>query len=241
MDRPTLEILNTPHDAADAAATHLARWIDEARRTAGQVHVALAGGLTPRDTYRRLVGLIDDWQGVHLWFGDERLVPATDHDSNAWMARGSLIAPAAVPDGQVHEVRTELGLAEAVADYTARLRSALPEDDAGRPVFDVVMLGLGEDGHVASLFPGSPYLDDRLSVCVGVDDAPKPPPERISLGLGTIDAARHRLVLTVGAAKAHAVRHVTQGAPDPRWPASLLQTRGTVYVVDEAAASSLAA
>ncbi len=239
MDAPTLQILQTADAAAEAAADHLTRWIEEVRAASGRVHLALTGGLTPRDAYARLVHEITDWSDIHLWFGDERLVPPTSQDSNAWMARGTLIDPAGVPDSQVHQVRTELELADAVNDYTARLRSALPEDEAGRPVFDIVMLGLGEDGHIASLFPARPQLEDLESVCVGIADSPKPPPERVSLGLATINAAHRRLVLTAGSAKAEAVRHATQGTPDPLWPASLLEPRRTVYVVDEAAAADI--
>jgi len=239
MPAPTLQILETADAAATIAADHLVRWITDARARSGGAHVALTGGLTPRDAYRHLAEVMDDWTGVHLWFGDERLVPITHQDANAWMVHGSLVEPAGIPDAQVHTVRTELGLDGAAADYTARVRSALPQNRAGIPVFDIVLLGLGEDGHIASLFPRHPRLNDRTSVAVAVDDSPKPPPERISLSLGVINAAHQRMVLTTGTAKADAVSH-GMGAPDPNWPVSLLDPHRTVFVVDDAAATAIA-
>ncbi len=232
---PTLTILPTPADASARAAALLARWIGQDRSESRAVHVALAGGSTPADTYRTLATLLDDWSGVHLWFGDERLVPADDPQSNAKMVRDALTGPANLPETQLHLVPTGRDADAAAAAYGAELAGALPNLAPGVPVFDIVMLGLGEDGHVASLFPDAPGLTST-AVCVSVTDAPKPPPSRVSLTLRTINAARRRLILATGETKRAALATALAGT-DPHVPASLIRPERTTIVTDRAAAA----
>lgn len=234
---PRLIIAPTPTDAAVAAAGLLADLIAERQRT-GAVHIALAGGSTPRQTYDVLSSLIDDWHGVHLWFGDERVVATDDPDANASMVEESLISRVDLTADQVHVVPTALGATAACAAYDAELIRTLPPDERGTPVLDIAFLGLGEDGHTASLFPGAPGLSQAGSSCVVVSDAPKPPPVRISLTMAVLAAARARIVLATGAAKAAAVAAALEG-PDPRIPASLLPSAHTTFVLDAAAAGGI--
>jgi 6-phosphogluconolactonase len=206
--------------AAEYAARRIAELIRAAKDARGQAHVALAGGSTPRAAYELLGALVGDWDGVHLWFGDERCVEPNDQEANVRMVRESLHAPGAVE----HRIFGELGPDEAAARY---------EDELGDTVLDIALLGLGPDGHTASLFPGNPALDAR-GVAVGVRDAPKPPPDRVSLTLSKLNSARVLLLLTSGAEKRDALTRVLEG-PDPEVPASLLDRVKLEVIADEEA------
>ncbi len=184
------------------------------------VHLALAGGSTPKAAYELLGGLRSSWEGVHLWFGDERCVPEGDEDANSAMAAKALDAPGAT----WHRIRGELGPEEAAAAYCEELAGA---------VMDLTLLGLGEDGHTASLFPGNEAVDsDELAV--GVWGAPKPPPERVSLGLDFLNLSKRIVLLVAGEGKRDALARVL-AEPDPDVPASLL-ARDRLTVIADAAA-----
>ncbi|MCW3011043.1 MAG: pgl [Solirubrobacterales bacterium] len=184
------------------------------------VHLGLAGGSTPRRAYEMLGALRSDWSGVHLWFGDERCVAADDEDANYAMASRALEAPGAT----WHRIRGELGPDEAAAAYAEEL---------GGVTLDLVLLGLGEDGHTASLFPGDPAVDSD-AVAVGVHGAPKPPPERVTLGLDLLNASGRIVLLVAGAGKAAALGRVLAG-PDADVPASLLERSRLTVIADVAA------
>ncbi|HEV3230250.1 MAG TPA: 6-phosphogluconolactonase [Solirubrobacteraceae bacterium] len=223
--------------AASYAADALARDISAARADRGVAHIALAGGTTPRRTYELLAARLADWSAVELWFGDERSVGPEDPDSNYRMVAESLLALADVRSEQVHRIPGELGPDPAATVYSQELRSRIDGPESELPRLDVALLGLGEDGHTASLFPGAPELEVRGVPCVGVHNAPKPPPERITLTLDMLGAAGRCLMLATGASKAAAVSAVRAG-PDPRVPASLLRGTTLELIVDAAAAGA---
>lgn len=231
----SLTVATDAEGAAGAAAEVLARMIEAARATRGIAHVALAGGSTPRRAYELLAARIETWRGVELWFADERAVPPDDPQSNYAMVAESLLARAAVPPGAVHRVPGERSPAEAAALYEAELRDALPPGEDGLPMLDAALLGLGVDGHTASLFPGRPETAGTGAVCLAVEDAPKPPSGRVSMTLEALGAARRVVFLATGAAKRPAVEAVLAG-PDPSVPASLLGGPRCELVVDAAAA-----
>jgi 6-phosphogluconolactonase len=202
-----------------------------------------------------LAGLLGDWSAVELWYGDERCVPPEDPESNHKLVADSLLAHIHGPaQPSEHRVLGELGPEEAARAYAAQLRARVApaeeggvgesdvEDRArglpsqgGLPALDVALLGIGEDGHTASLFPGDPVVeDDSGALCLPVRDAPKPPPERVTLSLPVLRAARHCLLLVTGAGKASALTAVLAG-PDPRIPASLLASERLQIVADTAA------
>ena len=235
---PRLIIAQDPTEAAVAAARVLADLITSRRRQATTVHLALAGGTTPRHSYDALSDLIDDWTGIHLWFGDERVVDLDDPDANARMVEESLVNRVSIPADQVHPVPTALGADAACAEYDAELMRLLPADELGTPILDIAFLGLGEDGHTASLFPDGPGLTASGAACVVVTDAPKPPPVRISLTMAVLVAARTRVVLATGAGKAAAVAAALEAA-DMRIPASLLPATNSTWILDTAAAASI--
>jgi len=229
-----LTTVATPEAAAVKCAEALALLLGNALSERGVAHIALNGGSTPRDVYERLPPMLDDWSGVHVWFGDERCVPADDEESNYRLAAETLIAGAGLGADLVHRMRGELGPEEGARAYAAEMAEHLELDDAGIPILDVAHLGLGPDGHTASLFPNHPALQITGWATVGIDDSPKPPPERISLTLATLNAARRRVLHTVGEGKRDAVSRVL-APPDPGTPASLLERLGLEIIVDDAA------
>jgi 6-phosphogluconolactonase len=229
-----LVVAPTAEDAASDAARRIAVAIDQARSERGVAHIALAGGTTPRRVYEILGPLLADWASVHLWFGDERAVAADDPDSNFRLVSESLLAVADIPEEHVHRIVGEWPPEEAAETYAAELVRLVPLSDTGIPVLDVAFLGMGEDGHTASLFPGDPLLGVSRRFVRAVR-APKPPPDRVTLTIDVLYAARQAIVLATGAGKKDAVSAVLRG-PDASVPASLLPIRTTTLIVDTAAA-----
>jgi 6-phosphogluconolactonase len=221
----------TPDEAAQAASERLRTAIDEAREARGAAHIALAGGETPRRTYELLASQIDDWTGVEIWFGDERAVGPDDPESNYRMAQETLLTGDSGP--RVNRIEGERGAEEAATAYGSLLEERVPLE-RGMPVLDLALQGLGPDGHTASLFPGNPAVEAD-GICVAVHDAPKPPPDRITLTVAVLRAARSIAFLATGDEKAEAVRRLLAG-PDPAVPSSLLGGERTEVIVDRAAA-----
>jgi 6-phosphogluconolactonase len=219
---PLVTVTPGSREAAERVADVLATALDSARIIRGVAHVAVSGGTTPREAYALLGPRLDSWDAVHVWFADERCVDPDDPESNARLVRETLDAPGAT----IHRIRGELGPDEAADAYALEL---------GDTLLDAVLLGMGPDGHTASLFPGNPALEAGGRV-VGVRDAPKPPPERVSLTLPTLNAARRRVLLVTGEGKADPLARVVAG-PDREIPASLLERHDLEIVADEAALS----
>ncbi len=232
-----LDVYEDKERLSEAAAR---RFVEEARRAIGEngsFAVALSGGSTPERTCELLATEHRDdvdWEKVHFFFGDERSVPPDHEDSNYRMANGALLSH--VPAGSVHRMRGELPPAEAAAAYEVELR----EFFGGPPAFDLVMLGIGEDGHTASLFPNTPALDvtDRLVVENPVE---KLGTTRITLTAPAINASRKAVFLVSGGGKAEALKEILEGDADPRdYPAKLIRPAGDcAWMVDRAAAALL--
>jgi 6-phosphogluconolactonase len=222
---------------ARRAALHIARVLDEARSARGVAHLALSGGTTPGRTYELLGEEPATLESVELWFADERCVAPDDEESNYLLAQRTLIEPASIDPARVHRMRGELGPDEGAAGYAAELCGpGGPQRQEGVPVLDLIVLGIGPDGHVASLFPGAPTLSAGEEViCQGVSDSPKPPPQRITLSLAVLRTARGCLLLATGASKADAVDAML-AEPSPHVPASLLARERLTVIVDDAAA-----
>jgi 6-phosphogluconolactonase len=218
-----------PAELAEAAARWTAERITAAVAARRACYIALAGGETPRGCYERLAqppysdGL--PWRSLFVYWSDERVVPLDDPASNYAMAKAALLDHVPIPREQVFPL---------VGDPVPALRR-LPADRAGVPRFDIIHLGMGEDGHTASLFPGSPALAERQALVDYVHDAPKPPPERVTLTLPVINAARAVLFMVQGESKREALTRVLQR--DPALPASLVEPVGgeLQFIVDRAA------
>jgi 6-phosphogluconolactonase len=196
-------------------ANQIARTVAEAVAARGRCTLALAGGNTPRRTYELLTEppLRDavPWDALHLFWGDERCVPPDHPDSNYRMAREALIDRAPIPAANVHRVRTEEGSAAAVAAYYEReLRNFFGLEVEDVPRFDVILLGMGPDGHTVSLFPGSPALDEtqRLVVPNSIDYMPH---ERVTFTFQVLNAARLIAFLITGRDKAESLARALNG------------------------------
>lgn len=199
--------------------------------------MALAGGSTPATLYRQLAADLP-WQQTEIWFGDERWVAADHADSNARMARETLTGRLGLDDARVHAMNTGLADADACArDYSDRLRRHAPLNDNGMPLLDLVLLGLGEDGHTASLFPGTSILDvtDRPAAAVMVERLHS---WRVSLTLPALSAAHKLLFMVAGAGKAAAVASILSG--DTVLPAArACVAHNSQWLLDAAAAGEL--
>lgn len=191
---------------SEGVALRIAALAAEAIDARGVFHLALAGGETPRLCYEKLRHLAIDWGRVHLYFGDERCLPDGDAGRNDSMVRVALLEHVALPQDHIHRIAAELGAIEAAARYARELAPV------GR--LDLVLLGMGEDGHTASLFPDNP-ANARGEAAVPVFNAPKLPAERVSLGMGTLNGARRKLFLAAGAGKRAALTQILRGAALP--------------------------
>lgn len=215
----------------EAAARRVLEIAGAAIAARGAFHVALSGGNTPRGLHARLAHEpAADWLRWHVWFGDERCVPPEHADSNYRMARETLLDRVAIPAGQIHPMIATAGQApaEAARDYAERLAAKAPRRDE-RPELDLILLGLGGDGHTASLFPDTPILDERDRNVAEVF-VPKLDAWRVSLTPPSIERARHLLFLVDGNGKADILQRLERGpaTDETLLPVERLQPQGSV-------------
>ncbi|MDQ6776764.1 MAG: 6-phosphogluconolactonase [Actinomycetota bacterium] len=219
----------------DPAATCAEMLVEGAARGG---HIVLAGGSTPRAAYQRAASTGAPWTRVTAWFGDERCVPPDDERSNYAMAKAALLHPLGEAGPAVKRIRGELGPAEAAEEYEQELRAA------GPPRFDLLLLGLGPDGHTASLFPDQESLSERVRLAVGVEvPGLEPIVSRVTMTFPAVALAKEIVFLVTGPGKADAVAAAFgPGAqPDPHVPASLLAplAESITVLLDAAAASKI--
>jgi 6-phosphogluconolactonase len=224
-------------DTAIGTAIDVASWLAQLlHESTGKFSIALAGGGTPKLLYGLLArDYLNSfpWERIHWYFGDERFVPRDHPDSNFRMVREQLFDPAPIPPNNIH--RFDTGAADerqCAADYHSLLER---EGEPALPLFDVVLLGLGEDGHTASLFPGTPALDeiDTLAVATPLGARPEP---RVSLTFKAIQSSKNVAFLVCGASKQKIVADVLSGKP---YPATRVMSRGTVHWFLDTAAAEL--
>ena len=216
---------------AEEAAGLVAERLAEQARSGGSI--VLTGGSTPRRAYEIAAELEPDWSRVELWWGDERCVPPDDERSNYAMAKAALLDRLEGAPAAVHRMKGELGQADGAAEYERELA------DTGS--FDLVLLGLGPDGHIASLFPNFPTLDVTDRDVVGTEAGHEPFVDRMTMTLPRLCDTRELLFLVAGADKADAVARALAGEPSHQTPGSLARaTQGTTRaIVDRAAAAQL--
>jgi 6-phosphogluconolactonase len=225
-----------------AAAARLVRQAEQAIAARGRFSVALSGGRTPRRTYE-LLGQAPwkdqgPWDRTFVFWGDERCVPLDDARSNARLAREAWLDRVPIPRGQVHPMEGDAAPAAAAARYEALLREFFGR---GPPRLDLVLLGLGEDGHTASLFPGSPVLHEQQRWVAPVYVA-EPELPRVTLTAPILNQAAALVFLVAGKSKARVLREVLHGPYAPgRLPAQLIRPEGgeLLWLVDAAAAAAL--
>lgn len=215
---------NTITDLEAAAVRSIQQAAQQAISQRGQFHIVLSGGTTPRRIYQAMRPADTDWSSWHVYFGDERCLPADHAERNSRMALLLWLDHVAIPHEQIHPIPAEKGPEDAAADYTGTL--------SGVEQFDLVLLGLGEDGHTASLFPGHELGNTPDAPAVlAVHDAPKPPAERVSLSAYRLGAARRVMFLVTGESKRQAVTDWRNGA---NIPAAAIKPPGGVDVYLEA-------
>ncbi len=219
--KPDVRVFRDVEELSLRAAEAVVGTINDAIRGAGRCSLVLSGGSTPRTLYGLLASQFRDqipWAHVHVFWGDERYVSPSDAHSNERMAREALLDHVPCPPANVHPIPTQFSDPNAAArDYEATLRGYFVGE---WPRFDLVFLGLGPEGHTASLFPGSPALEERLRWVVPVT-APAEPPLRLTLTLPALTRAANTYFLVTGSNKAQALQHILAGSADPNtYPAS---------------------
>jgi 6-phosphogluconolactonase len=238
---PRIEVHEDAADLSTAVAGELLNRIADAQAAGAIPHICLTGGTIAESIHREVARLAPesgvDWGAVEFWFGDERFVAPDSPDRNAGQAKGAFLDELGVPAHRIHQMASTADAAsveEGAAAYAEELRGS----GGGR--FDVMMLGVGPDGHIASLFPGFPQLDVTDAIAVGVTGSPKPPPERISLTFEALRRSASVWFLVSGEGKAAAVASAVGGADVHDTPAAGVQGEDeTIWFLDRAAASLL--
>jgi len=222
-----LVVVEDEQEVAAVVAERLVR----AAREGGDV--VLTGGKTPEQAYKEAANRAPDWSNVDVWWGDERCVPPDDEKSNYGMAKRTLLDRLDLAPRGVHRIRGELGKEDAAADY---------ERELGDTQLDLLLLGVGPDGHVASLFPNAPTLRRRKRV-LPAEAGLEPFVDRVTLSLPTLCSAREIVFLLSGESKADAAARAFAADPSPDTPASLVRARAgrTIAILDRAAAAKLPA
>lgn len=249
MSTPTVMVHRTADELAEAVCARLITGLVDVQSTGRVPHWVLTGGTIADRVHTALANSpardAVDWSRVELWWGDERFLDAGDPDRNETQARAALLDHVHLDPDRVHAIpasdQVDADLDRAADEYADTLaQAAQPEDHGGVPTFDIVMLGVGPDGHIASLFPEKPALYEIERTVVGVRGAPKPPPLRVSLTLPALARAREIWFVASGEEKAKAVRMALGGAGVVQIPAAGPHgTRRTLWLLDRDAASQL--
>jgi 6-phosphogluconolactonase len=230
----SVEVSPDAASLARAIATRMSELLEEIQRDGRRPSVVLTGGTIAIDTYEALGAGSVDWSEVDFYWGDERFVPAGHADRNDQQARDSFLTRLGVPNERIHSMPShgcDLSTSEAADDYAAQLP---------RAPFDLVLLGVGPDGHVASLFPGFPQLHESTRAVVEVFDSPKPPPVRISMTFPTLNNSARVWFLVAGDGKAEAVaRALGDGTLEDTPATGAHGIDESLWLIDEAAASKL--
>ncbi len=237
-------VFDAPAGLYNVVADHVTRLAQEAVAERGRFLLCLSGGNTPRPLYKQLAlppwREQMPWRACHILWGDERLVPPDDRESNYRLAQVALLAQVPIPAGNIYRMRGELEPEAAVADYTQQL-AALTEPGQPWPRLDLALMGIGSDGHTASLFPGSSE-PSGVAVIATVANDPKRPAQRITLTSAMLNSSREVIFLVRGEEKAEPLATILQGDQDPlRWPAQRIRPESgrLVWYVDQPAASRL--
>ena len=241
MTAPRIEVHADAAALATAVAGELLGRLADAQSGGGVPQIALTGGSIAEAVHREAARLAPssgvDWSRVVLWWGDERFVPRDDPERNAGKARAEFLDVVGVDPANVHEMPSTDDAAD-VHEGASAHSDELREHGSGE--FEIVMLGVGPDGHIASLFPGHPALDVDDRVAVGVTDSPKPPPNRISLTFPALNRTRSVWFLVSGEGKAQAVARALGGADRHEIPAAgVAGKEDTIWFLDRGSSSAL--
>ena len=236
---PRILVSSSREEAAARAADHILELLGKALRRQPLATLAVSGGSTPKLMFEELARKTFDWTHVHLFWVDERIVPPDHPDSNYGMTRRALIEPLGLVESQVHRIEGERLPQDAAATYEGELRRFFDLAPGHLPEFDVIHLGMGADGHTASLFPGEKLMADRTGIAAAVYQRQRNS-HRVTLLPGVLLNARNTAFLVTGGDKAEVLERVLRGPDDPaKWPAQLAArgAKNVTWFADRAADS----
>jgi 6-phosphogluconolactonase len=239
-ESPTLRILGSPEAAADECAAYILKSLAQTLESQKRAAIAISGGSSPKLLFSVMAKAAFDWSHVHFFWVDERCVPPTDSQSNFKLADDALLAPAKVPQQNIHRVHGELPPKEGAARYVTDIEAFFELRKGELPVFDILHRGMGPDAHTASLFPGEPLIGNLTGVAAHVW-VEKMKMDRVTLLPGVLLAAKRTVLQVSGAEKAEALRHVLTGPEDLSSYPCQIGSRGekATWFLDEAAAAQL--
>jgi 6-phosphogluconolactonase len=227
-----------PVEAANACGAEIFQLLDAARKERGSATLAVSGGSTPRIMFEWMAKQPFDWNGIDLFWVDERCVPIDDSQSNYRMTRESLLEHVQLAPGQVHRIRTELIPDEAAVAYVDDISRTFKLQPGELPAFDVLQRGMGPDAHTASLFPGEPLIENQTGIAAAVW-VEKFRQHRVTLLPGVLEKARHTLCLVTAADKAEGLERVLHGVADRLHVPSQISSPEMVWFIDQAAGARL--
>lgn len=216
---PRIHRCSTQALLVETLCSRIAALADACLERQGYFSIVLAGGTTPRELYQQLRYLSTDWRRWQIYFGDERFLPAGDPQRNDSMAATTWLDHVPIPPAQIHRVPTAGNVAAAAAAYASILAQA--------PGFDLALLGLGEDGHTASLFPGDDASLNNAALAIAIPDAPKPPPQRVSMSPACLSRAAAVYFVVTGDSKREALRDWLAGV---QLPPHAIKPRGGIDI-----------
>jgi 6-phosphogluconolactonase len=238
--RPELRIGATPEESAADCSQYIQSLLAEVSKAKERVTFAISGGSTPRLLFSDMAKAPFDWSKVHFFWVDERCVPPDSKDSNFKMAHQTLLGPAQIPERNIHRIYGELPPAEGAQRYVSEIKTFFNLSDGKLPVFDVLHRGMGPDAHTASLFPGTPLVNDRTGIATNVW-VEKMKMDRVTLLPGVLLAATRTVLQVAGAEKAEGLDHVLNGPEDfSNFPCQIASRDArAIWFLDKAAAAKL--
>jgi 6-phosphogluconolactonase len=239
-DGPDLRIRQTPEEVASACADYILASLTEVLKSQARAAIAISGGSSPRLLFSDMAKRQFDWSRVHFFWVDERCVPPDDKESNFKLANDTLLSVAPVAKENIHRIMGELPPAEGASRYVEEIRDFFAVKDGQLPVFDILHRGMGPDAHTASLFPGTPLVNDRTRIATNVW-VEKMKMDRVTLLPGVLLAAKRTVLQVSGAEKADALKNVLQAPEDfAKFPCQIAsRDRRAVWFLDKAATQKL--
>ncbi|XP_067946176.1 6-phosphogluconolactonase-like [Watersipora subatra] len=238
--KPKVTVRENGEEVCTDLCTYIANCATEAVANHGAFFIGLSGGSLANTLAKGLPLIETDWSKWRVFFCDERHVPFDNADSTYRVYKEGLFAKVPLSDKHVFKIKPDITVEAAALDYAKQMKDAFGED-CDWPIFDLLLLGMGPDGHTCSLFPTHPLLEEETVWVAPINDSPKPPPSRITMTFPVINRAKHSAFAACGDSKASMVQRVLEGDEKPPLPAAMVQSCEVCWFLDKAAASLLTA